>query len=187
MKSRIGLLGGTFNPIHFGHIEIAKASINLLKLDKLIFIPAGNPWQKNDFISFEHRFNMLKLALKNIEKVEISELEKDEVNPSYTYQTLQKLHSINPEAEFVLLIGSDAIKGFSTWKEPNLIKTLTRIYVVPRQNDPIVDWHFDRLQFNPIAISSSQIREKIKNNESIEDFVPKDVIDYINTNRLYKS
>ncbi|MFZ9213057.1 MAG: nicotinate-nicotinamide nucleotide adenylyltransferase, partial [Candidatus Nanopelagicales bacterium] len=113
MKSRIGLLGGTFNPIHFGHIEIAKASINLLKLDKLIFIPAGNPWQKNDFISFEHRLNMLKLALKNIGKVEISELEKDEVNPSYTYQTLQKLHSINPETEFVFLIGSDAIKGFS--------------------------------------------------------------------------
>ncbi|MFZ9213330.1 MAG: nicotinate-nicotinamide nucleotide adenylyltransferase, partial [Candidatus Nanopelagicales bacterium] len=111
----------------------------------------------------------------------------DEVNPSYTYQTLQKLHSTNPEAEFILLIGSDAIKGFSTWKEPNLIKTLARIYVVPRQNDPIVDWHFDRLQFNPIAISSSQIREKIKNNESIEDFVPKDVIDYINTNQLYKS
>ena len=187
MKSRIGLLGGTFNPIHFGHIEIAKASINLLKLDKLIFIPAGNPWQKNDFISFEHRLNMLKLALKNIGKVEISELEKDETNPTYTYQTLQKLHSINPETEFVLLMGSDAIKGFLTWKEPNLIKTLARIYVVPRQNDPIVDWHFDRLQFNPIAISSSQIREKIKNNESIEDFVPKDVIDYINTNQLYKS
>ena len=187
MKSRIGLLGGTFNPVHFGHIEIAKAALNLLNLDKIFFIPAGNPWQKEDFVSFEHRFKMLKLAIKNIEKVEISDLEKDEVNPSYTYQTLQKFHKNYPESEFIFLMGSDAAKNFETWKEPNLIKTLARIYVVPRQDDHIVDWHFDRLQFNPISISSSEIREKIKNNEFIDQFVSKDVIEYIRTNQLYKN
>jgi nicotinate-nucleotide adenylyltransferase len=187
VKSRIGLLGGTFNPIHFGHIEIAKVALNLLKLNKLIFIPAGNPWQKEDFISFEHRLKMLKLATKSMENVEVSELEKDEVNPSYTYQTLQELHKIYPESEFIFLIGSDAIKSFGTWKEPNLIKTLARIYVVPRQNDPIVDWHFDRLQFSPTPISSSQIREKIKNGEGIQDLVPAEVIEYIKANQLYKS
>ena len=95
MKSRIGLLGGTFNPIHFGHIEIAKASINLLKLDKLIFIPAGNPWQKNDFISFEHRFNMLKLALKNIEKIEISELEKLSSYVKFKNSLIDKLRELS--------------------------------------------------------------------------------------------
>ena len=187
MKSRIGLLGGTFNPIHFGHIEIAKAALNRLKLDKLIFIPAGNPWQKEDFISFDHRLKMLKLALKDLEKIEISEIEKDEINPSYTYQTLEQLNSIYPGSEFIFLIGSDAIKSFGTWKKPELIQTLARIYVVPRQNDPIVDWHFDRLQFSPISISSSQIREKIKNRESIDKFVPAEVNQYINANQLYKS
>lgn len=186
MKSRIGLLGGTFNPIHVGHLEIAKAALNLLNLDKLIFIPAGNPWQKDDFISFEHRLNMLKLATKDLKKVEISEIEKDEDKPSFTYQTLQEFHSIYPEAEFIFLMGSDAIKNFGTWKEPNLIKTLARIYVVPRQNDPIVDWHFDRLQYSPISISSSQIRDKIKNGESIEEYVPPEVIEYIKANKLYK-
>ena len=187
MKSRIGLLGGTFNPIHFGHIEIAKAALNLLNLDKLLFIPAGNPWQKEDFISFDHRSKMLKLAIKNLEKVEISEIEKDENQPSYTYQTLQKLHLIYPDSEFIFLMGSDAVKNIGTWKEPNLVKTLARIYIVPRQNDPIVDWHFDRLQFSPIPISSSQIREKIKNEESIDEFVPSEVIKYIKANQLYKS
>lgn len=187
MKSRIGLLGGTFNPIHFGHVEIAKAALNLLDLNKLIFIPAGNPWQKDDFISFDHRLKMLKLATKDLENVEISEIEKDEIKPSYTYQTLQELHTTYPETEFILLMGSDAVKGFGTWKEPNLIKILARIYVVPRQNDPIVDWHFDRLQFSPIPISSSQIRDKIKKGESIEEFVPPEVIEYIKANQLYKS
>jgi len=187
VKSRIGLLGGTFNPIHFGHIEIAKVALNLLKLNKLIFIPAGNPWQKEDFISFGHRLKMLKLATKSMENVEVSELEKDEVNPSYTYQTLQELHKIYPESEFIFLIGSDAIKSFGNWKEPNLIKTLARIYVVPRQNDPIVDWHFDRLQYSPAPISSSQIREQIKNGEGIQDLVPAEVIEYIKANQLYKS
>lgn len=187
MKSRIGLLGGTFNPIHFGHLEIAKAALNLLKLDKLIFIPAGNPWQKDDFISFDHRLKMLQLAIKDMANVEISEIEKDEIKPSYTYQTLEELHSIYPESEFIFLVGSDAIKNFGTWKKPDLIKTLARIYVVPRQNDPIVDWHFDRLQFSPISISSSQIREKIENEESIEEFVPAEVIQYIKANQLYKS
>ena len=121
MKSRIGLLGGTFNPIHFGHLEIAKAALNLLKLDKLIFIPAGNPWQKDDFISFDHRLKMLKLAIKDMANVEISEIEKDEIKPSYTYQTLEELHSIYPESEFILLVGSDAIKSFGTWKKPDWI------------------------------------------------------------------
>lgn len=187
MKSRIGLLGGTFNPVHFGHIEIATAALNLLNLDKLFFIPAGNPWQKEDFVSFEHRFKMLQLALKNIEKVEISEFEKDELNPSYTYETLQKFHEIYPESEFVFLMGSDAAKNFDTWKEPNLVKILARIYVVPRQGDPVVDWHFDRLQFSPMLISSSIIRNKIKLNESIDEFVPKEVIEYINANKLYRN
>jgi nicotinate-nucleotide adenylyltransferase len=186
MTSRIGLLGGTFDPIHNGHIAIAKTAIQQLKLDKLLLIPAGNPWQKSEFTDSKHRLEMVKKAGKDLEKVEVSDLEVNKTGPTYTFETLQELHKKFPNSEFILILGSDAVAGFDTWKEPNLIKTLARIYVVQRAGDFTQNWHFDRIQMPPIEISSTEIREKVKNNEPISDLVPKLVNEYISANGLYK-
>jgi nicotinate-nucleotide adenylyltransferase len=186
MTSRIGLLGGTFDPIHNGHIAIAKTAIQQLKLDKLLLIPAGNPWQKSEFTDSKHRLEMVKKAGKDLEKVEVSDLEVNKTGPTYTFETLQELHKKFPNSEFILILGSDAVAGFDTWKEPNLIKTLARIYVVQRAGDFTQNWHFDRIQMPPIGISSTEIREKVKNNEPISDLVPKLVNEYISANGLYK-
>ena len=187
MTSRIGLLGGTFDPIHNGHIAIAKTAIQQLKLDKLFLIPAGNPWQKSEFTDSKHRLEMVKKAAHDLEKVEVLDIEVKKSGPTYTFETLRELHEKYPNSEFVLILGSDAVAGFDTWKEPNLIKTLARIYVVQRAEDFTQDWHFDRIQMPPIDISSTEIREKVKNNESISELVPKSVNEYISANGLYKN
>ena len=186
MTSRIGLLGGTFDPIHNGHIAIAKTAIQQLKLDKLLLIPAGNPWQKSEFSDSKHRLEMVKKAGNDLEKVEVSDIEVNKTGPTYTFETLQELHKKYPNSELILILGSDAIAGFDTWKEPNLVKTLARIYVVQRAGDFTQDWHFDRIQMPPIEISSTDIRERVKNNESISELVPKLVNEYISANGLYK-
>ena len=186
MTSRIGLLGGTFDPIHNGHIAIAKTAIQQLKLDKLLLIPAGNPWQKSEFSDSKHRLEMVKKAGNDLEKVEVSDIEVNKTGPTYTFETLQELHKKYPNSELILILGSDAVAGFDTWKEPNLVKTLARIYVVQRAGDFTQDWHFDRIQMPPIEISSTEIREKVKNNESISEIVPKLVNEYISANGLYK-
>jgi nicotinate-nucleotide adenylyltransferase len=187
MTSRIGLLGGTFDPIHNGHIAIAKTVLQQLKLDKLFLIPAGNPWQKSEFTESKHRLEMTKKAGQDLEKVEVLDIEVNKTGPTYTFETLQELHEKYPNSEFVLILGSDAVAGFDTWKEPNLVKTLARIYVVQRAVDFTQDWHFDRIQMPPIEISSTEIREKVKNNESISELVPKSVNEYISANGLYKN
>ena len=186
MTSRIGLLGGTFDPIHNGHIAIAKTAIQQLKLDKLLLIPAGNPWQKSEFSDSKHRLEMVKKAGNDLEKVEVSDIEVNKTGPTYTFETLQELHKKYPNSELILILGSDAVAGFDTWKEPNLVKTLARIYVVQRAGDFTQDWHFDRIQMPPIEISSTEIRERVKNNESISELVPKSVNEYISANGLYK-
>jgi len=186
MTSRIGLLGGTFDPIHNGHIAIAKTAIQQLKLDKLLLIPAGNPWQKSEFSDSKHRLEMVKKAGNDLEKVEVSDIEVNKTGPTYTFETLQELHKKYPNSELILILGSDAVAGFDTWKEPNLVKTLARIYLVQRAGDFTQDWHFDRIQMPPIEISSTEIREKVKNNESISELVPKLVNEYISANGLYK-
>jgi len=186
MTSRIGLLGGTFDPIHNGHIAIAKTAIQQLKLDKLLLIPAGNPWQKSEFSDSKHRLEMVKKAGNDLEKVEVSDIEVNKTGPTYTFETLQELHKKYSNSELILILGSDAIAGFDTWKEPNLVKTLARIYVVQRAGDFTQDWHFDRIQMPPIEISSTEIREKVKNKDSISELVPKSVNEYISANGLYK-
>jgi nicotinate-nucleotide adenylyltransferase len=187
MTSRIGLLGGTFDPIHLGHIEIMKSALQQLKLDKLIIIPAGNPWQKQPITSAQHRLAISKLATEAISNVEVLDLEINRTGPTYTFETLEELHKKYIDCEFILILGSDAVAGIETWQQPNKVKTLARIFVVQRAGDFTQDWRFDRIQMDPIAISSTQIRENVKNKVSISDLVPASVEAYILANDLYKN
>jgi len=159
----------------------------LILKDKLFLIPAGNPWQKSEFTDSKHRLEMVKKAAQDLEKVEVLDIEVKKSGPTYTFETLRELHEKYPNSEFVLILGSDAVAGFDTWKEPNLVKTLARIYVVQRAGDFTQDWHFDHIQMPPIEISSTSIRGKVKNNESISELVPKSVNEYISANGLYKN
>ena len=183
----IAIFGGTFDPIHNGHIHLLQGILKFNKFSKVVVVPAGNPWQKSEFTESKHRLEMVKKAVTDLEKVEVLEIEVNKPGPTYTYETLQELHRKYPNSEFILILGSDAVAGLNTWKEPNLVKTLARIYVVQRAGDFTQDWHFDHIQMPPIEISSTEIREKVINNESISELVPKSVFEYISANGLYKN
>ena len=99
MTSRIGLLGGTFDPIHLGHIAILKTALQQLKLDKMFLIPAGDPWQKQPITSPQHRLAMTKLATESISNVEVLDLEINRSGPTYTFETLEELHKKYEDTE----------------------------------------------------------------------------------------
>ena len=115
----IGVLGGTFDPPHEAHLKIAERSLNQFKLDKIIFIPSGNPWQKKDSTPYSHRFEMTKILIKNSDSLQISDLESSEKNPSYTYETLEKLqHPKENSLNHILLPPFVLLKSKKSQKRP---------------------------------------------------------------------
>ena len=131
--NKIGVLGGTFDPPHDAHLEIAKRSISQFGLNKVIFIPSGNPWQKKDSTSFLHRFEMTKILINESEFFEISDIEKSEENPSYTYETLLRLD--HPKEDLYFILGSDTAMNIKTWKNHSKLPELTNFLIALRRED----------------------------------------------------
>lgn len=191
--TKLGIFGGTFNPIHNGHLQIATMVLEETDLDEIIFIPSANPPHKTHehIIPFEHRRNMLYLAISGYPRFFIQDIEYRLGGISYTVQTLDVLRQENPEAEFFLIIGSDSLLGLSTWKEPEKVVTQARFIVFPRaQADPaLAEKRFlDNailLKAPLIPISSSNIRSRVAHGKSIADRVPEKVARYITKNKLY--
>lgn len=188
--SRIGVYGGTFDPIHNGHLITAQAVKEIRGLDKIIFIPAFVSPHKVNIISSsnEHRFNMLKLAIKDIDYLECSDVEIKKHQISYTINTINELKNAYKNIE--LIIGYDNILKFDTWKNPEEIIKLVKLVVLKRKsniegkNNP----YFDKAEFvdTPlIEISATAIRERVKNGKPIDFLVPDKVKQYIYKNNLY--
>lgn len=164
---------GTFNPIHKAHLKMAQYTLDDYNFDKIIFIPSCNPPHKEyDITLSEHRLNMVKLAVQSNLKFEVSDIEFKLEGKSYTYLTvteLYKLYDVNGKLN--MIIGKDAYEKIDTWYEAKKLKSLTNFIV------------YDRVDGD---ISSSEIRERIKNNKPVNDFITKEVGDYIEKYRLYK-
>ena len=168
---KLCIFAGTFNPIHKSHLKMAELALDKYKFDKILFIPAFNPPHKDTTLS-EHRYNMVELAIKNHPKFEISDIEYQRKGKSYTYLTIQELYKkYDIEGKIHFIIGKDAIEKFDTWYEADKLKELIDFVV------------FDRA---PEDISSSKIRQRIKENKPISDLVTKEVGEYIERNNLYK-
>ena len=123
----IGVLGGTFDPPHEAHLKIAERSLNQFKLDKIIFIPSGNPWQKKDSTPYNPRFEMTKILIRNSDSFALSDLESSEQNPSYTYETLEKLQY--PKENLYFILGSDTAMNIKTWKNYEILPSLTNFLI----------------------------------------------------------
>lgn len=168
---KLCIFAGTFNPIHKAHLKMAQLALETYGFDKILFIPAYNPPHKNTTLC-EHRYKMVELAIKNHPKFEISDIEYKREGKSYTYLTILELYEkYDIEDKISFIIGKDSIEKFDTWYEAEKLRNL--IEFVP----------FDRL---PEDISSSQIRERVKYNQPIDDLVTKGVGDYIERHNLYK-
>mgnify|MGYP000629759834 FL=1 len=184
-----GMLGGTFDPPHYAHLEIAIRAIEQFSLAKVVFIPAGNPWHKEGIISsYEHRYKMTQLLISNSDYLEVSDLESDISRPTYTIDTLRKI----PETdENYFIIGADVAREITTWKDYNEIFDYTKILVAPRNGvssrdlDDIFPGPYNLIQGAEVDLNSTIIREKINESVTLEGMLPLSIIQYIRDNSLY--
>lgn len=189
---------GTFNPIHNAHIRVGEYVCQKYNFDKIIFIPAYIPPHKNcDDIFAAHRYEMTKLAIQNNPKFEISDIEYKRKGKSYTYLTISELYKkYDIEGKINFIIGTDAFEKIESWYESNKLKNLVKFIVFIREEnfnkskynyieEKGYNFEFEDLTFE--NISSTNIREKIKNNERINEFVPPQVEEYIKQYELYQN
>ncbi len=197
---RIGIFGGSFDPPHIGHIQVAKHSVQALGLDRLLVIPAATPPHKDGCVtSGEHRLAMLRLALAGESAIEISDLEIARGGTSYTYETVEAVRVMHPDAQIFLLMGSDMFQSLHTWKCPERILSQATPAVFCRgdkgekeknqaqQQNLKEEGHRSVLLENPVLeISSTQLRRLLAFGCG-DGFLPDGVVDYIRANGLYQT
>lgn len=198
---RVGIMGGTFDPVHLAHLIIAEEARVDLELDRVMFIPAGEPWMKSDRIisPAEHRVAMLKLATGGNPAFEVSTMEIDREGPSYTIDTLEELYQeLGHTTELFLLVGWDSLATLPLWKAPYRISKLAHLVSFPRPGFARPDLEAleahipgirDRVLMMEkplISISSSEIRESVAGGKSIHYLVPDGVEWYIRDHGLYR-
>jgi len=190
LAMRIGILGGTFNPIHIGHLILAEEAHFKLKLDKLVFVPAFVPPHKSssEVISAKDRLEMVKLAIEDNPAFEISTFEIDSKKKSYSIDTLKEFRNIYGEdAQLCFITGSDSLKDLFSWKNINDIFKISKFIVANRPGYPIkeVPKEVDTVVITPIEISSEDIRKRLAEGRSIRYLVPEKVRKYISERKLY--
>jgi len=197
---RIGIMGGTFNPIHLGHLEIAKEALLQYNLDKIWFMPNKIPAYKSveDILDETRRVEMIRLAIEDNEKFELSTFELERLGVTYTYETLELLKQKYENQEYYFIMGADSLATFSQWKYPDIIAKNCVILVSGR--DDIDDERIEKyisaakVMYNAeiykiknihVDISSNMVRNKIANNCDVSKYVPQKVCEYISQNNLY--
>ncbi len=198
----IGVLGGTFDPIHKGHIVVAEETRARLGLAEVLFVPAGLPWLKEDspILAAEHRGQMVRLAIADKPYFKLSTIEMDRAGPSYTVDTFTELQAqLGAGDELFFVLGWDNLAQLPQWKEPSRLIKMCRLVAVPRPGYLLPDLNsleaiipglsqrvifLDKLE---IDISASEIRNRVAHGLSIRHLVPEPVDEYIRQHQLYLS
>ena len=198
---KTGLLGGTFDPIHNGHIMLAESALDQLELDYVIFLVSPDPPHKrNQEISpFNKRYEMAKLAVSEMDRIIVSDYENHLPTPSYTAQTLTHLNEQYPNDRFYFIIGEDSLDNIESWYEPAKVMELSELVVAVRKEefdsrsaeDQIVylkekyNAKIHLLKSDYVDISSTEIRKSVHENKDISTMVPEKVAEYIWKEKLY--
>lgn len=189
---RRGLLGGTFDPVHRGHLHAAREIARSAHLDRVLLIPAGMPWQKsNRHISpADDRLAMLALAVDGDELFEVSDIDVRRNGPTYTIDMITELKAIYPDDDLVLIIGSDIVPRLSSWHRYEEVIAQIEIVVCTRPEFPLdlsglPDGRFSIVDISALPISSSGVRAMIQNGLDASDLLPSGVMTYINDHDLY--
>lgn len=194
---KVCVFQGTFNPIHNAHLRVANFVAENFDFDKIIFIPAYNPPHKVCSTDLSmHRLNMVRLVVDNAAGFDVSDIEYERKGKSYTYLTICELYkNLDIDGKVNFIIGTDAFSHIESWYEADKLKDLVKFLVFVREDnfdisryncikDKGYDFEFQTLPYRDI--SSTELRNKIKNGENIDDYVTKEVKDYIYKNELYK-
>ncbi len=194
---RIGVLGGTFDPIHIGHLAAARAAIECARLDRVLFVPTGQPPHRAAAAaSAEDRLEMTRLATAGEDRFGVSDVELRRSGPSFTSDTLRDLHELHPSAALFLILGWDAARHFRTWHEPDEVRRLATIVVVTRpgtgspQPTELAAAGLDGAQVIVCVdrtpdVSASSIRRDVMSGRSVDGKVPPAVQQYVAAHGLY--
>ncbi len=201
MKKRVGIMGGTFNPIHIGHLIIAEAAYEAYNLDEVLFVPSGVSYMKDqsEILDAKKRVHMTGLAIEDNPHFALSTIEIDRDGNSYSYETLETLRKQNPNTEYFFLVGSDTLFALETWKHPEILLPSCTILVAVRDGVPMEKMQehakyleekfggrIELLTTPNIEISATDIRNRLAANRDVKYFVPDAVLEFIQKKGLYK-
>lgn len=189
MSERLGVLGGTFDPVHIAHLVLAETAREDLGLDRVLLVPTGHSWRKpgRSITPGDQRLEMLRLAVAGNERLEVSDVEVRRPGPSYTHETLEGLHAAHPEAALFFILGEDALADLPNWRDPARIRELATLAVAERPgSEGRLPGDVLRLEMPEIAISASAIRARVHAGRSIRYLVPESVREYIEAHGLYR-
>lgn len=186
-------MGGTFDPIHHGHLVAASEVQSLLDLDEVIFVPTGQPWQKagRDVAPAEHRYLMTVIATASNPRFSVSRVDIDRQGPTYTRDTLTDLKRLRPDSELFFITGADALAQILSWKGVDELWELAHFIGVTRPGHELSDAGLphDRvtlLEIPAMAISSTDCRDRVRESKPVWYLVPDGVVQYIAKRRLYR-
>jgi nicotinate-nucleotide adenylyltransferase len=192
MSQRVGIMGGTFDPIHHGHLVAASEVESLFGLDEVIFVPTGEPWQKSErrVSPAEHRYLMTVIATASNPRFWVSRVDIDRAGPTYTIDTIQDIAAQRPGAELFFITGADALGQILSWKDAEAALSLARFIGVTRPGYDLSDEHLPSdsvtlLDVPAMAISSSDCRARVAAGRPVWYLVPDGVVQYINKHNLY--
>ena len=192
------MLGGTFDPVHLGHLTLAERALEQLELDKLLWLPAGDPWRKADrqVTAAKHRVEMVRCAIEGRESFELSMLEIEREGPTYTVETMTAFKKQYPGSELYFLLGQDALADMPNWRDPERLIALATMAVAargqyrrsPAELDLLVPGLGGRvtwIEMQHLEIDATELRRRAAAGQSLRDATPAAVATYIREQRLY--
>jgi nicotinate-nucleotide adenylyltransferase len=190
-RARIGVMGGTFDPIHHGHLVAASEVAQHFDLDEVVFVPTGEPWQKKAVSPAEHRYLMTVIATAANPNFTVSRVDIDRVGPTYTIDTLRDISKAHPEADLFFISGADAIAQIVEWKDVDQIWPLAHFVAVSRPGHTLTASELPKhdvslLEVPALAISSTDCRSRVRRGFPVWYLVPDGVVQYISKHHLYR-
>ena len=191
-RQRIGVMGGTFDPIHHGHLVAASEVAQSFDLDEVLFVPTGTPYQKSGVTESEHRYLMTVIATASNPRFTVSRVDMDRTGPTYTIDTLRDLRAEHPDAELYFISGADAIAQILDWKDVRELWSLAHFVAVSRPGHPLTisglpESDVSLLEVPALAISSTDCRSRVNRGYPVWYLVPDGVVQYISKHHLYRS
>ena len=191
-RPRLGVMGGTFDPIHHGHLATASEVQRSFDLDEVIFVPTGQPYQKSGVSQAEHRYLMTAIATASNPRFTVSRVDIDRPGPTYTIDTLRDLRKLRPDADLFFISGADAVAQILDWKDQKELWSLAHLVAVSRPGHALSirglpEQGVSSLEVPALAISSTDCRARVDRGYPVWYLVPDGVVQYISKHHLYRS
>ncbi len=198
IRRKVGIMGGTFNPIHTGHLIMAEHAYDSFGLDEILFIPTGNSYMKSDVLDKETRAKMVSLSIEDNPKFAMSDIEISKDTPSYSFETIRELKQLNPGNDYYFIVGEDSLRSMKDWVLPEKIFSEITVLVARRpfvsieKLMDVIEFYestynadIQVIEMNNIDISSTEIRNRVSEGKSIKYMVHPKVLDFIQSHNLY--